>query len=121
MPISRKRWPDCPIERTLAVLSGRWKTMIVWRLWDGPKRYGELRDAIGEVAERALTGALSELEEDGIVQREDGAWTLTAAGHRLRPILEAMFAWGEATPERPLAASSSHGNGKISPWMGMRV
>lgn len=113
MPISRKRWPDCPIERVLAVVSGRWKTMIVWRLLLGAKRYGELRQDIGEIPERVLTQALAELEQDGIVLRADGAWSLTEPGHRLRPILEAMFAWGEEMPERPAHA---HVNGEISPW-----
>jgi DNA-binding HxlR family transcriptional regulator len=101
MPISRKRWPDCPIERVLAVVSGRWKTMIVWRLLERPQRYAGLRDAIGDMSERVLTQALAELEEDGIVCREDGLWRLTPAGDALRPILEAMFAWGEAMPKRP--------------------
>ena len=33
----------CPVERTAAILSGKWTTLIVRDLLEGPRRFGELR------------------------------------------------------------------------------
>lgn len=101
MPISRKRWPACPIERALVVLTGRWKVMIIWRLLEGPKRYAELREAVDGLSERVLTQALAELAEDGAVTRHGPDWRLTEAGEALRPALYELFAWGHRMEIRP--------------------
>ncbi len=42
MPADRKKLSLCPIERTLAVLSGRWKAAVVWSLFSGGQRYSDL-------------------------------------------------------------------------------
>jgi DNA-binding HxlR family transcriptional regulator len=41
-----KRLPGLPIERTLGVLSGRWKAVIIYILMSGPKRICELEKQI---------------------------------------------------------------------------
>ncbi|MEM6457332.1 MAG: helix-turn-helix domain-containing protein [Acidobacteriota bacterium] len=104
MPISRKKFPPCPIERTLAALSGRWKAMIVWQLFDAPRRYSDLADAIDDITPRALTYALRELEQDGVVGKHEGRWQLTALGAALEAPMRSLYAWGErhalAFPDR---------------------
>jgi DNA-binding HxlR family transcriptional regulator len=96
VPPPRKTPPVCPIERTIVVLSGRWKAMILWHLFARPRRYTDLARAIPAVSQRALTQALRELEADGVVRRDGPHWTVTALGADLRPALAAMMEWGEA-------------------------
>jgi len=96
MPPPRKTPPACPIERCISVLAGRWKAMILWRLREGPWRYRDLADALRpQVTERALTQALRELAENGVVARDVNGWSLTPSGDALLPALNAMFVWGE--------------------------
>lgn len=70
--------------------------MILWHLFERPRRYTDLARAIPAVTQRALTQALRELAHDGVVRREGERWAVTALGHELRPALAAMMAWGEA-------------------------
>ena len=92
---------SCPLERTLHILSGRWKVLIVRELlFGGTKRFGELQRALIGVSQRMLIHDLKELQSHGIVHREqfDEAsprveYTLTAKGHTLAPILKAMSEW----------------------------
>lgn len=91
----------CPIRTTLDVIGGKWKPLILFRLKDGPQRFGALRRAIPEVTQKMLTDRLRELEGDGVVHREVYAvvpprveYSLTPYGEGLRPVLAAMADWG---------------------------
>lgn len=92
----------CPIETTVSIIGGRWKSLIMYHLHDGPKRFNEMRRLIPGVTQRMLTAHLRELERDGIIHRQVFAvvpprvdYSLTDLGRSLRPILEAMAQWGE--------------------------
>lgn len=104
MPADRKRLSTCPIERTLAVLSGRWKAAVVWNLFPGSKRYSDLSRLCVGVTERVLTQVLHELEADGVVRKTDGQWCLTELGSDLIATMEGLWTWGlhhaSARPER---------------------
>lgn len=107
MTVPRKRAPECPIERFVAAVSGRWKAMILWRLFVAPRRYSELLAAVDGVSERALSQALKELAADGLVQRQDDRWAMTTLGDAMRPALSAMFAWGALAQAEDQRTSSS--------------
>lgn len=94
MTVPRKTPPECPIEQFIAVLSGRWKAMILWRLFIDPQRYSVLQSLIPSVTQRALSQALSEVADDGVIVRADEHWSLTPLGAAMSPALAAMFAWG---------------------------
>jgi DNA-binding HxlR family transcriptional regulator len=104
MPADRKRLSTCPIERTLAVLSGRWKAAVVWSLFSGSKRYSDLLRLTSGVTERVLTQVLRELAEDGVVQKTEGHWCLTELGSDLTIAMKGLWQWGlhhaSARPER---------------------
>jgi len=94
--------PACPAEATLRVLSGRWKTVILYHLFPGTKRFAELSRLMVGITSKMLTQQLRELERDGIVHRKVYAqvpprveYSLTPRGRTLRPIVEAMCRWGE--------------------------
>lgn len=58
---------QCPIERTLSLISNRWKILILRDLMTGTKRFGELKKAVGDISQKVLTSNLRELEADGLV------------------------------------------------------
>ena len=96
---------DCPITRTLKVIGGKWKPVILHYLELGPCRTGELGRLIPRVSGKMLTQQLRELERDGIVRRKvyhqvppKVEYGLTPLGKTLGPILDAMCAWAEAHP-----------------------
>ncbi|MFB9238773.1 winged helix-turn-helix transcriptional regulator [Plantactinospora siamensis] len=91
----------CPVELTVDLLGGKWRTVILAYLKEGMHRYGELRRRIPGVSEKVLTQRLRELEAAGLVVRTDhGAvpphveYRLTDDGRSLAPVLQALYDWG---------------------------
>ena len=98
-----KTRPACPVETTLMLIGSKWKVLILRDLMPGTKRFGELRRSIGSVSQKVLTAQLRDMEACGLVDRRVYAevpprveYSLTELGRSLRPILDAMWAWGEA-------------------------
>lgn len=94
--------PACPVETTLTLISDKWKVLILRDLLTGTKRFGELRKSIGTVSQKVLISQLRQMEESGLLTRKVYAevpprveYTLTELGYSLRPIMDAMWAWGE--------------------------
>ena len=94
--------PACPVEPTLTLISDKWKVLILRDLLTGTKRFGELRKSIGTVSQKVLTSQLRQMEESGLLTRKVYAevpprveYTLTELGYSLKPIMDAMWAWGE--------------------------
>ena len=93
----------CTVERSADVLSGKWTTLILRDLLGGPKRFGELRRSLVGVSPKTLTDRLKSLEAEGVLTRTlypemppRTEYRLTDKGAALRPVIEAMAAWGEA-------------------------
>ena len=97
-----KELPACPVETTLTLIGDKWKVLILRDLMSGTKRFGELKKSIGTVSQKVLTAQLRDMEENGLVHREVYAevpprveYSLTELGQSLKPILDAMWNWGE--------------------------
>ncbi len=93
----------CTIERTTEMIGGKWTTLIVRELLGGTKRFGELRARLPGISPKTLTERLRELEAHGALTRTiypevppRVEYTLTDKGLALRPIFDAMSAWGAA-------------------------
>lgn len=93
---------QCPIERTVQVIGGKWKPMILYYLYEDKKRISELQRLIPDASRRMLTQHLRELEADGIIHREvypevppRVEYWPTALGYSLRPVLVSMLEWAE--------------------------
>lgn len=85
----------CPVELALDMIGGKWKTVIVARLKQGPMRYGDLRRAIPNLSDKVLTERLRDLETRGLViHSADARYALTKRGLSLAPALQALFDWG---------------------------
>ncbi|MDZ5474472.1 helix-turn-helix domain-containing protein [Bacillus sp. 31A1R] len=93
---------NCPVELTVEVMGGKWKSRILWHINKKPYRYGELRKLIPNITQKMLTQALRELEEDGLIVRKvfEGnvlkvEYSLTEYGQTTTPLLELMSQWGK--------------------------
>ncbi|ROU03675.1 winged helix-turn-helix transcriptional regulator [Histidinibacterium lentulum] len=91
----------CPMRIATETMGGRWRPGILWRLMDGPMRYGELRRGMPWISEKILIRHLRDLEAAGLILRTDHGtqppqvdYRLTEAGQTLGPVLTAMAAWG---------------------------
>jgi DNA-binding HxlR family transcriptional regulator len=92
---------SCPVETTLGLIGGKYKTLILWHLAEAKMRYSQLQKAIPKVTPKILTQQLRELEAEGLVHREvfpivppKVEYSLTSLGKSLMPVLISMRDWG---------------------------
>lgn len=109
----------CPIERTIQVVGGKWKPLILYWLFDGKKRISELQRLIPAASRRMLTKHLRELEADGIIHREvypevppRVEYWPTELGETLYPVLLSMLQWAQThgDPSRRARATGAVAN-----------
>ncbi|MCI6533376.1 MAG: helix-turn-helix domain-containing protein [Lachnospiraceae bacterium] len=100
--VPAKELPACPVETTLSLIGDKWKVLILRDLMPGTKRFGELKKSIGHVTQKVLTAQLRQMEASGLLTRKVYAevpprveYTLTELGYSLKPVLDAMWVWGE--------------------------
>ena len=94
---------SCPVEVTIGVIGGKWKSVILYHLIKGRViRFGELRRLLPKATAQMLTAQLRELEADGVIHRKvypqvppKVEYSLTPFGESLAPIIRAMTHWGE--------------------------
>ncbi|GGG32841.1 transcriptional regulator [Dokdonia pacifica] len=100
--IKGKEYPCCT-SITMGIIGGKWKTVILFHLIDGPLRYNELRKHMQTVTERTLSLQLKTLEKDGVIRRKvyttkpplKVEYSLTDFGETLIPLLKAVADWGD--------------------------
>ncbi len=92
---------NCPVDVTLDMIGGKYKSLILWHLVNRTLRFGALKKLISQATSKMLTQQLRELEEDGLVTRTvypvvppKVEYALTDLGRSIRPILTAMYDWG---------------------------
>lgn len=93
----------CALDVTMDFIGGKWKTVVLWYLRKGPKRFSELKKHIPGITEKMLSLQLKELESDGIIGRKiypevppRVEYFFTEEGKSLIPVLEEIAAWGRA-------------------------
>lgn len=99
----------CPIARGAEIFATRWTPVIVRNLLLGCRTFGELLDGAPGIPRSVLSERLRQLEQHGILRRRENpggrGWLYepTEAGLQLRPVCDALGAWGatwvEMTPE----------------------
>lgn len=84
------------------LIGDKWKVLILRDLLPGTKRFGELKKSIGTVSQKVLTAQLRDMERNGLVNRKvypevppRVEYSLTELDRSLKPILDAMWDWGE--------------------------
>ena len=92
---------QCPVTATLQLIGGRWKTIILYCLTFGTKRFGEIAVRIPDISRKVLTEQLKELEADGLIMRKQYKeipprveYSLTVMGKSLSPVIQELEKWG---------------------------
>jgi DNA-binding HxlR family transcriptional regulator len=85
----------CPVAKAMEVLDERWTLLIIRELLLGSTRFNELRRGVPKMSPALLSKRLRALERAGVVERTEAkGYTLTESGLELRPIVDALGAWG---------------------------
>lgn len=101
MKIDDKIYP-CSVSLAMDLVGGKWKTVILYHLKDGEKRFSELRKELFSVTEMTLSLQLKQLEKDGLASRKvygkkppiKVIYKLTDFGNTFIPVLDAITNWG---------------------------
>ena len=100
--LKKEELPDCPVATTVQLIGNKWKLLILRNLLARPWRFNELRKSLDGISQKVLTESLRSMESDGIIVRTVYAevpprveYSLSEMGETLRPILDAMQAWGQ--------------------------
>jgi len=93
---------NCPIEATLDLIGGKYKSIILWHLIGQTLRFNEISKVIPQATPKMLTQQLRELENDGLLLRvvypvvpPKVEYSLTEFGKSIIPILDDMCSWGK--------------------------
>jgi DNA-binding HxlR family transcriptional regulator len=107
-PGSIKLTTEC--RRVSAILSrigDKWTVLVVRQLGAGPRRFSEIRRALGSISQKMLTTTLRGLERDGLVTRTvypsvppKVEYELTALGRDLRIPVDALGEWALRNAEK---------------------
>jgi DNA-binding HxlR family transcriptional regulator len=99
------RWNEkdykCPIEVTMDILGGKWRSLIFWHLGQKKLRFGELQKIVPGISKKVLTEHLKNLEKRGFIEREvfpevppRVEYSITSKGKKLLEVLKVMEKWG---------------------------
>ena len=98
-----KAYTNCPVEAGLDIIGGKWKAILLFRILEEKRRFGELKKLMPGVTQRMLTNQLRELEADGLISRKVFAevppkveYSITPFGKTLTPVLTELKKWAEA-------------------------
>ncbi len=93
---------NCPVRDVLDHLSGKWSTLVLLYLEDGPRRFGALLRGVPRISKRMLTQTLRDLERDGFLTRHAFPTRLPSVEYRLSAMgesflvpLRALLVWVE--------------------------
>lgn len=88
----------CPVSKAMELLDERWTMLVIRELVIGSERFNDLRRGLPRMSPTLLSRRLQQLESAGVVERrvsgKDVRYILTEAGQELRPVVEAVGAWG---------------------------
>ena len=98
----RSKTAMCPVETTLSVVGGKWKSVILYYLLSRPvMRFNEFQKVMPGITPQMLSRQLRELEADSLLRRKvypqvppKVEYTLTEFGQTLKPVIFAMMKWG---------------------------
>jgi DNA-binding HxlR family transcriptional regulator len=91
---------DCPVRDVLDNISGKWNSLMISALADGPMRFSELRRFIPDISQRMLTQTLRDLQRDGYIDRTvfptqppSVEYRLTELGQSFLTVLNPFIHW----------------------------
>ncbi len=92
---------NCPLKKTLEIISGKWTMLIIYQINERAIRYGELKRCVVGISEKMLIGQLKFLCDKGIVSKHAFPeipprveYTLTNKGKELLPVINQIIQFG---------------------------
>lgn len=100
--LTKEELPECPVATTVKLIGNKWKLLIIRNLiYNEKQRFTDFTKTIPAISKKVLTDNLRALENDGLIERQVYAevpprveYCLSERGKSLRPIWDAMEAWG---------------------------
>ena len=94
---------ECGLHLFMEVMNGKWKLNLIWCIYTGIKRPGELQRRLSKASRRLLDTQLKQLSDQGIIAKKifeqrplKVEYELTPLGETLIPVIEVTARWGEA-------------------------
>lgn len=91
----------CPLEATMDLLGGKWRTLILWHLMQEKLRFSQLQRIVMGISKKVLSEHLRVLESEGLITRfvyptipPSVEYEITPKGRTLAKILEDLEQWG---------------------------
>lgn len=92
---------ECPVTRTMSIIGGKWKPIILNCIGERTIRFGKLKQIIPAISNKVLSNELKELENFGLITRVEFTempprveYSITNSGKTLLPILYELASWG---------------------------
>lgn len=115
-------YTHCPVEAALDIIGGKWKSILLFRILEGTRRFNELRRLQPSLTPRMLATQLRELHRDGLIARTVYAevppkveYSITEFGRTLEPVLLALTKWAEKHMLPRIVGQASVAPGKCPP------
>lgn len=105
--LTREELPACPVAITVQLIGSKWKLLIIRNLRLRPWRFNELQKSLEGISQKILTDSLRSMEKDGLITRTvfpevppHVEYALSPLGESMKPILDAMEAFGHAYQQK---------------------
>ena len=90
----------CSLELAMDIIGGKWKSLMLFHLNDGPLRSGELQRTLAGITNKMFTQTARELETAGMIERiiypvipPKVEYQLTNKGASVFPIICQLAEW----------------------------
>ena len=100
--VSNTNYSKCHVDKTLQVIGGKWKLVILWHLAQKTLRFSELEKQISGITQKMLAQSLRELEKDKLITRKiypvippKVEYSITKEGISLGKVLKELDTWGK--------------------------
>jgi DNA-binding HxlR family transcriptional regulator len=113
-----------PLEEAVSRVGDRWSLLLIQALMAGPRRFGELQDALRGIAPNVLSERLKRLEREAVISSQAYSerpprytYELTASGRELAGALRLLADWGAGrSPEAEAPRHSACGTPLEARW-----
>ncbi|MEQ9297451.1 MAG: helix-turn-helix domain-containing protein [Cyclobacteriaceae bacterium] len=92
---------NCPVTKAMGLIGGKWKPIILWAIFGGINRFGQLQRAIPTISKKVLTAQLRELEHDALITRKvypvvppKVVYSIAPLGKKTTPMIIALREFG---------------------------
>ena len=90
---------ECPAERAIYFLGGKWKIFIILRIYENKKiRFNKLKKTVTNISSQVLVRKLDDMRKDGLIVKiinksQNVEYKLSEFGNSVIPIISALKKW----------------------------